>query len=266
MWPRSRYNNSGPDPLGFDWEDLAASRGTVSGHRVLSPLNSLGIDSRNARNEILHHPIDLCPPDYMRFTSIIILPVEKFVIWSYLLNWRLQFCYRSMMQIKPMPAAWCSPLWKNPTPIISTSTPMATYFLQRIFQTWASMNLFSKSMCLMTGDKATLTKQLSRSGTGPRFNIKMLSYWYRKSHCGDETVVRSSYLHNGISYTGMTTSFYHTPTSTKLKGGYTGITLSVCPSIRLSVCGQNRVRSVSSTILIGSISYLHILSSNLCCV
>ena len=30
----------------------------------------------------------------------------------------------------------------------------------------------------------------------------------------------------------------------------------------LSVCGQNRVRSVSSTILIGSISYLHILSSN----
>ena len=32
--------------------------------------------------------------------------------------------------------------------------------------------------------------------------------------------------------------------------------------VRLSVCGQKRVRSVSSTILIGSISYLHILSSN----
>ena len=54
---------------------------------------------------------------------------------------------------------------------------------------------------------------------------------------------------------------------------YTGITLSVCPSVvergvywyhlvRLSVCGQNRVSSVSSIILIGSISYLHILSSN----
>ena len=41
------------------------------------------------------------------------------------------------------------------------------------------------------------------------------------------------------------------------------VRLSVCPSARLSVCGQNRVRSVSSTILIGSISYLHILSSNL---
>ena len=43
---------------------------------------------------------------------------------------------------------------------------------------------------------------------GPWFNIKMLSYQYRKSHCGDKTVVRSSYLHNGISYTGKMTSLY----------------------------------------------------------
>ena len=40
------------------------------------------------------------------------------------------------------------------------------------------------------------------------FNIKMPSYQYRKSHCGDKTVVRSSYLHNGISYTGKMTSLY----------------------------------------------------------
>ena len=32
------------------------------------------------------------------------------------------------------------------------------------------------------------------------------SYQYRKSHCGDKTVVRSSYLHNGISYTGKISS------------------------------------------------------------
>ena len=43
---------------------------------------------------------------------------------------------------------------------------------------------------------------------GPWFNIKMSSYQYRKSHCGDKTVVRSSYLHNGISYTGKMTSLY----------------------------------------------------------
>ena len=34
---------------------------------------------------------------------------------------------------------------------------------------------------------------------GPWFNINMWSYQYRKSHCEDKTVVRSSYLHNGIS-------------------------------------------------------------------
>ena len=37
---------------------------------------------------------------------------------------------------------------------------------------------------------------------GPWFNIKMSSYQHKKSHCGDKTVERSSYLHNGISYTG----------------------------------------------------------------
>ena len=40
------------------------------------------------------------------------------------------------------------------------------------------------------------------------FNMKMTSYRYRKSHCGDNTVVNSSYLHNGISYTGKMTSLY----------------------------------------------------------
>ena len=44
--------------------------------------------------------------------------------------------------------------------------------------------------------------------SGPLFNIKMSSYQYRKSHCGDKTVVRSSYLHNGISYTGKMSSLY----------------------------------------------------------
>ena len=44
--------------------------------------------------------------------------------------------------------------------------------------------------------------------SGPRFNIKMTSYQYRKSHCGDKTILRPSYLHNGISYTGKTTSLY----------------------------------------------------------
>ena len=43
--------------------------------------------------------------------------------------------------------------------------------------------------------------------SGPWFNIKLSSYQYRKSYCGDKTVVRSSYLHNGISYTSKMASF-----------------------------------------------------------
>ena len=47
-----------------------------------------------------------------------------------------------------------------------------------------------------------------RQLSGPWFNIKMSPYKYRKSHCGDKTVVRSSYLHNGISYSGKMSSLY----------------------------------------------------------
>ena len=44
--------------------------------------------------------------------------------------------------------------------------------------------------------------------SGPRFNIKMTSFQYRKSHCGDKMILRPSYLHNGITCTGKTTSLY----------------------------------------------------------
>ena len=38
-------------------------------------------------------------------------------------------------------------------------------------------------------------------------NKKMPSYQYRKSYCGDKTILRPSYLHNRISYTGKMASF-----------------------------------------------------------
>ena len=38
----------------------------------------------------------------------------------------------------------------------------------------------------------------------------MTSYQHTKSHCGDKTVVSSSYLHNVISYTGKMASLYWT--------------------------------------------------------
>ena len=43
---------------------------------------------------------------------------------------------------------------------------------------------------------------------GPQFNTKMSSGLYRKTLCGDKTILRPSYLNNEISYTGKTTSLY----------------------------------------------------------
>ena len=45
--------------------------------------------------------------------------------------------------------------------------------------------------------------RLVNRGPGGWFNTKMSSYKYRKSHCGDKTVVRSSYLHNRILLSGV---------------------------------------------------------------
>ena len=39
-------------------------------------------------------------------------------------------------------------------------------------------------------------------------NIKISSSQYRKSHCGDKMILRPSYLHVGISYTGKMISLY----------------------------------------------------------
>ena len=55
---------------------------------------------------------------------------------------------------------------------------------------------------------ALLCTSVTWMGSGPWFNIKMPSYHYGKSHCGDKTILRPSYLHNGISYTGKMTSLY----------------------------------------------------------
>ena len=51
---------------------------------------------------------------------------------------------------------------------------------------------------------------ISQYSRGGWFNIKISSFQYRKSHCGDKMVVRSSYLHNGVSYTDKTPSLYWT--------------------------------------------------------
>ena len=67
---------------------------------------------------------------------------------------------------------------------------------------WAGFNIKT----IFSGVRISIMK--IRQSSGPCFNIKMSSYQYRKYHCGDKTILRPSYLHNGISYTGRTTSLY----------------------------------------------------------
>ena len=66
----------------------------------------------------------------------------------------------------------------------------------------------------------------------PRFNMKMTSYQYRKSHCGDKTILRTSYLHNGIFYIGKMMSLYWIEALNDI----------VCQMIlQSSVCLQNKI-------------------------
>ena len=85
----------------------------------------------------------------------------------------------------------------------------------------------------------------------PSINIKCCLYQCRKYHCKDKTVFRLSYLHNGISYAGKTTSiywsrdqvsamryFYLMIFSTKASFGLPVLSLpaSVCVCVCLCVC------------------------------
>ena len=68
------------------------------------------------------------------------------------------------------------------------SRPLGIYFSQNTFyKRNAIANIVSK-----------MTAFFSRYHSGPWFNIKMSSYQYRKSHCGDKTILWPSYLHNGF--------------------------------------------------------------------
>ena len=79
---------------------------------------------------------------------------------------------------------------------------------------------------------------------GPWFNIKMSSYQYRKSHCGNKTVVRSSYLHNGISYTAKMTSLYWfgpQPIKARWHGGWKILHTHLSSLAKLLICVGNSI-------------------------
>ena len=94
---------------------------------------------------------------------------------------------------------------------------------------------------------------------GPWFNKKMLPYQYRKSHCGEKTVVRSSYLHKGISYTGKMASFYWIRPWTFM------ITLVYCWHIcdALAVFVRELIKSKLNRLIVMLCVWYHTASTNL---
>ena len=88
---------------------------------------------------------------------------------------------------------------------------------------------------------------------GPWFNIKVSPCQYRKSHCGDKTIVRSFYLHNGISYTGKMTSLYwFNPLHSD---GYVLKQKYRCPLIRNELCSF--IHPLPGLILLTEIKWDH---------
>ena len=112
--------------------------------------------------------------------AYIMVPSHYLNQWWYIVNWtlrsKLQWNFNRNSYISTHENAFGNVAWKMASIFLSASTYLIfrTRFLQ----------------------------------PGPWFNINMSSYQYRKTHCGDKTILRSSYFHNGISYTGKISSLH----------------------------------------------------------
>ena len=136
-----------------------------------------------------------------------------------------------------MAAILCQPQWVACVDVWSADGPVLLLWL---WQRPASVQ--ESGLRMLSGNKFTwswknwmlcfqtsLTQTSTNPGwgnqkPGPRFNIKMSSYQYRKSHCGDKTILRPSYLHNGISYTSKTTFLYWIGVPVRMRGSQLGHT------------------------------------------
>ena len=77
--------------------------------------------------------------------------------------------------------------------------------------------LLQSSLCLVIPESSITwyCTQQSKDFT-TLIQYKDVAYQSRKSHCGDTTVVRLSYFHNGNSFIGKTSSFYWNSLQTEL--------------------------------------------------
>ena len=101
--------------------------------------------------------------------------------------------------------------WNDYFCALSLSQVSATYLKMEHPMWMPDLQMRCSDLTIWQGTRMialTMAPRVTYPIPGPWFNIKIPSNQYRKSHCGDKTVLRSSYLHNGISYAGKTASLY----------------------------------------------------------
>ena len=92
--------------------------------------------------------------------------------------------------------------------VLQLSTVLALTQLGIRQSDWRRAGIRSTNLHIVVECMLNHAMSLAQSEPEPRFKINISSYQHKKSHCGDKSVVRSSYLHNGISYTGKMSSLY----------------------------------------------------------
>ena len=126
------------------------------------------------------------------------------------------------LQLQLRQVSWIS----TPTPTPEVSTPIPTPELELELNPTPTPTLELTPTLIIIPPNPMDNQIQKRWGQtkwpGPWFNIMMLSYQYKKYHCGDKTILRLSYLHIRISYTGKTTTLYWI-------GVQTSNTIGICP-------------------------------------
>ena len=136
-----------------------------------------------------------------------------FVVYSCLVvrhEWRMFGCCKLPLHMKAGPTPWGS--WGRQHDL-ETATPTPEASVGEDDGAWSSRRGSDTDPRSDSGvgDSVHVSDNPAMElywEPGPWFNVKMSSYQYRKSRCGDKTAVRSSYLHNGISYAGKMASLY----------------------------------------------------------
>ena len=126
--------------------------------------------------------------------------------WSSL----IQVMAFNLFGTKPLPKpmlAYCQ-LESYEQTVVKFDCNLSNFIEEKENVTWKTATILSPWINLKLGSGSIAIMQMGLIISGSWFYIKMSSYQYRKSHCGDKTVILLSYLHCEISYTGKKTSLY----------------------------------------------------------